>query len=81
MNYLATANYIHVLHLITAITTLLYPIPLQPILNCHDLSRHNQYYIAIIYSVHPILHCYDLSRYSQYYIAMTYSVTANNTLL
>ena len=81
MNYLVTANYIPELHLITAITTLLYPISLHPILNCYELSCYNQYYNAIIYSVQPILHCYDLSRYSQYYIPMSYLVTDNPTLL
>ena len=60
MNYLVTANYITVLHLGTAITTLLYSISLQPIPNCYDLSRHNQYYIAIIYSVQPILNYTDI---------------------
>ena len=72
-----------IIYLVTANTTLLWSIPLQPILHSYDLSRHSQYYIAITYLVtanttflwsissQPILHCYDLSRYSQYHIAIT----------
>ena len=71
-------------YLVTDNTTLLWSIPLQPLLHCYNLFRFSQCYIAMTYlvtAIQPILYCYALSRYSQYYTAMIYSVTANTTLL
>ena len=69
------------LYLVTANTTLLWSISLQPILHCYDLLRTANTTLIRSISLQPILHCYDLSRYNQYYIAIIYSDTANTTLL
>jgi hypothetical protein len=85
--------YIAKTHLITANSTSLWFISLQPILICNNLSSYNQYYIDLPYlvtasttwlyssSLQPISNCYALTRYHQNHITRTYSITANTTSL
>ena len=46
-NLCHTANYIAITHLVTANTTLLWFLSLQPILICNNLSSYTQYYIDL----------------------------------